>query len=230
MAENRGGIEDQIGNGVADLTLRGAMKLLSAPRQSDPLAEEGAEGGAGTVAGPAVDPMAIKDQRKSSKTKRRRCASNAGGSSIPSTESPSPADAAPSNSAEPPAVRRADGDGNYEVLKSRWVQHCEADFAALPAATQTRFVTEVLGMSVPSGDTSRPVSPPSPPLSVQLAAMVAAIPGPAIGPEQINARMAALLREENEIIAREAARQRDWQAREARAAQEELRRRPGGGH
>jgi hypothetical protein len=42
--------------------------------------------------------------------------------------------------------------------------------------------------------------------------------------------MAALLREENEIIAREAARQRDWQAREARAAQEELSRRRGGGH
>jgi hypothetical protein len=76
-------------------------------------------------------------------------AQNAGGPSIPSTGSPSPADPAPSNSAEPPAVRRTDGDGNYEVFKSRWVQYCEADFAALPAAMQTRFVTEVLGMSVP---------------------------------------------------------------------------------
>jgi hypothetical protein len=157
-------------------------------------------------------------------------AQNAGGPSIPSTGSPSPADPAPSNSAEPPAVRRTDGDGNYEVLKSRWVQYCEADFAALPAATQMRFVTEVLGMSVPSGDTSRPVSPPSPPLSVQLAAMVAAIPMPAISPAEINARNATLLRQENEVIAREAVRQRDWQAREARTAQEELRRRRGGGH
>jgi hypothetical protein len=157
-------------------------------------------------------------------------AQNAVGPSIPSTGNPSPADPPPSNSAEPPAVRRTDGDGNYEVLKSRWVENCEADFAALPAATQTRFVTEVLGMSVPSGDTSRPVSPPSPPLSVQLAAMVAAIPPPAIGPEEINARNAALLRQENEVIARYAARQREWQAREVRAAQEELRRRRGGGH
>jgi hypothetical protein len=37
---------------------------------------------------------------------------------------------------------------------------------------QTRFVTEVLNLSVPSGDTSCPVSPPSPPFSVQLAAMM----------------------------------------------------------
>jgi hypothetical protein len=85
-------------------------------------------------------------------------AQNARGPSIPSIGSPSPADPAPSSSAEPPAARRTDGDGNYEIFKSRWVQYCEADFAALPAATRTRFVTEVLGMSVPSGDTSRPKS------------------------------------------------------------------------
>jgi hypothetical protein len=58
------------------------------------------------------------------------------------------------------------------AITSRWVQYCEADFAALPAAMQTRFVTGVLSMSVPSGDTSCPVSPPSPPFSVQLAAML----------------------------------------------------------
>jgi hypothetical protein len=153
---------------------------------------------------------------------------NAGGPSIPSTGSPSPADPAPSNSAEPPAARRTDGDGNYEVFKSRWVQYCEADFAALPAAMHTRFVTEVLGMSVPAGDTSRPASPPPLPLSVQLAASVAAIPMPAISPAEINALNAARRREENEGIARYAAQQRDWQAREARAAQEELRRRRDG--
>ena len=85
-------------------------------------------------------------------------AQNARGPSIPSIGSPSPADPAPSSSAEPPAVRRSDGDGNYEVFRSRWVQYCEADFAGLPAATRTRFVAEVLGMSVPSGDTSRPKS------------------------------------------------------------------------
>jgi hypothetical protein len=43
---------------------------------------------------------------------------------------------------------------------------------------------------------SVPVSPPSPPFSVRLAAFMATIPPPAIGPEQINARNAALLREE----------------------------------
>jgi hypothetical protein len=84
---------------------------------------------------------------------------------------PSSADPGPSNSAEPSALRRTNGDENYEAFRSRWVQYCDADFAALPAAMQTRFVTEVLSMSVPSGDTSRPVSPPSPPFSEQLAAM-----------------------------------------------------------
>jgi hypothetical protein len=55
---------------------------------------------------------------------------------------------------------------------------------------------------------------------------------PAIGPEQINARNAALLREENEVIARYAAHQRGHRARdaaEARAAQEERSRRRAGG-
>jgi hypothetical protein len=40
------------------------------------------------------------------------------------------------------------------------------------------------------------VTPPSPPFSVQVAQMMAAIPMHAIGPEQINARKAALMREE----------------------------------
>jgi hypothetical protein len=97
---------------------------------------------------------------------------NADGPSIPSTGSPSSADPVPSNSAEPSALRRTNGDENYEAFRSRWVQYFEADFAALPAAMQTRFVTEVLNLSVPSGDTSCPVSPPSPPFSVQLASMM----------------------------------------------------------
>jgi hypothetical protein len=143
---------------------------------------------------------------------------NADGPSIASAGSLRPADPAPSNSAEPPALRRTDGDVNYEVFKSRWVQYCEADFAALPAAMQTRFVTEVLGMSVPSGDTSRPVSPPSTPFSVELAALMAAIPARAIGPEQINARNAALLSQENEVIARHVAHQLDHRAREVAQA------------
>jgi hypothetical protein len=100
--------------------------------------------------------------------KRRRCALNADGPSIPSTGSPSSADPAPSISAELPDLRHIDDDGNYEAFKSRWVQYCEGDFAALPAAMQTRFVTEVLNLSVLSGDPS----PPSPPFSVQLASMM----------------------------------------------------------
>jgi hypothetical protein len=148
------------------------MKLLSPPRQSDPHAEELAEGGAGTAAAPTVDPMAIKGERKLSKTKRRRGALNADGPSIPGGGGPSPAEPAPSSSAEPPALRGTDGDGNYEGFKLRWIQYCEADFVALPAAMQTRFLTEVLGLPVSSGETSRPVSPPSPPFSVQVAEMM----------------------------------------------------------
>jgi hypothetical protein len=83
---------------------------------------------------------------------------NADGQSIRSTGSPSSADPAPSSSAEPPGPRCTDGNGNFEAFKSRWVQYCEPYFAALPAGMQTRFVTEVL----------RPMSPPSPPFSVQL--------------------------------------------------------------
>ena len=59
-------------------------------------------------------------------------------------------------------------DGNFEAFRSRWVQYCAADFAALSAAMQARFVTEVLNLSVPSGDPS----PPSLPFSVQLASMM----------------------------------------------------------
>jgi hypothetical protein len=90
---------------------------------------------------------------------------NADGPSIPSTGSPSLADPQ-SSSAEPPGLRRTNGDGNFEAFRSRWVQYCAADFAALPAAMQARFVTEVL--SVPSGAPS----PPSLPFSVQLASMM----------------------------------------------------------
>jgi hypothetical protein len=62
------------------------------------------------------------------------------------------------------------------------------------------------------------------PLSVRIAASVAAIPAPAIGPQQIKACSAASLRKDSEVIARHTAHQRDWQAREARAAQDELKR------
>jgi hypothetical protein len=120
LAKNRKVIESQIGNAVADLTLRSAMKLLS----------------------------------------------------IPGGGRPSPAEPAPSNSAEPHALRSTDGDGIYQAFRLRWARYCEADFVALPAAMQARFVTEVLGMSVSSSGTSPPVSPPSPPFSVQLAEMM----------------------------------------------------------
>jgi hypothetical protein len=97
---------------------------------------------------------------------------NADGPSIPSVRSPSSADPVPSSSAEPPGPRHTNGDGNFEACKSRWAQCCAANFAALPPEMKTRFVTEVLNMSVPSGDTSCPVSPPSLPFSVQAAAMM----------------------------------------------------------
>jgi hypothetical protein len=61
---------------------------------------------------------------------------------------------------------------------------------------------------------------------------MAAIPMHAIGPEQINARNTALMREQNEVFSRYVADQLDHRAREAaeaRAAQEELRRRRAGG-
>jgi hypothetical protein len=74
--------------------------------------------------------------------------------------------------AEPSVLRRTNGDENYEAFRSRWVQYFEADFAALPAAMQTRFVTEVLNLSVPSGDISCPVSAASPPFSVHYASMM----------------------------------------------------------
>lgn len=48
----------------------------------------------------------------------------------------------------PLALRRTDGERQYEAFKSRWVQYCEADFKALPAAMQARFATEVHEMSV----------------------------------------------------------------------------------
>jgi hypothetical protein len=51
------------------------------------------------------------------------------------------------------------------------------------------------------------------PISVLIAANMAAIPPYAVGPEQIAARKAASLREDNEVIARYVARQREWQAR-----------------
>jgi len=84
-----------------------------------------------------------------------------------STGSPSLADPQ-SSSAEPPGLRRTNGDENYKAFRSRWVQYCEADFAALPAEMQTRFVTEVLNLPAPSGDPSSP----SLPFSVQLASMM----------------------------------------------------------
>jgi hypothetical protein len=87
------------------------------------------------------------------------------------------------------------------------------------------------GLSMARTSASVPASPPSPPLSVQLAAIMASIPMPAIGPEQIKARNAALMREQNEVFSRYVADQLNHRAREAaeaRAAEEELRRRRGG--
>jgi len=48
----------------------------------------------------------------------------------------------------PPEFRRTDAEKQYEAFKCRWVQYCETDFAALPAAMQTKFASELLGKAV----------------------------------------------------------------------------------
>jgi hypothetical protein len=48
----------------------------------------------------------------------------------------------------PPSLRRTDGENQYEAFKGRWAHYCAADFAALPAAMQTEFATELLGIAV----------------------------------------------------------------------------------
>jgi hypothetical protein len=61
---------------------------------------------------------------------------------------------APANRNNAPHPALENGDGNYEVFESRWAQYCKADFDALRRGMQTRFVTEVLGMSVQSSSSS----------------------------------------------------------------------------
>jgi hypothetical protein len=73
---------------------------------------------------------------------------NADGPSIPSTGNPS-LTGPQSSSAEPPGLRRTNGDGKFEALRSRWDQYCAADFAALSAAMRARFLIEALNLSVP---------------------------------------------------------------------------------
>jgi len=58
-----------------------------------------------------------------------------------------------------------------------------------------------------------PASPPSPPFSERLAAMMANVPARAISPEQINARNAVLMREQNEFVSRLVADQHNFRAR-----------------
>jgi hypothetical protein len=73
---------------------------------------------------------------------------------------------------------------------------------------------------------------PSPPFSVQLAAVMANVPARAISPEQINARNAVVMREQNEFVSRFVANQLDFRYRgaaKARDEQEELSRRRAGG-
>jgi hypothetical protein len=77
-----------------------------------------------------------------------------------------------------------------------------------------------------------PASPPSPPFSVQLAAVMANVPSRAISPEQINSRNADVMREQNEFVSRFVADQINFRSREAAKArdeQEELSRRRAGG-
>jgi hypothetical protein len=56
----------------------------------------------------------------------------------------------------PPALPRTDGgERQYEAFKSRWVQYCAADFAALPAAIQATFATELTLLTTGKGEWPR---------------------------------------------------------------------------
>jgi enoyl-CoA hydratase/carnithine racemase len=119
------------------------------------------------------------------------------------------------------ALRRRAGEAAKVGVVDRAVAGEKVSAAKAQRAANTGNRHEDPGAVDPvPGDT--PVN--SVPFSVQVAEIMARIPAFAVGPEQIAARKAALLREENESIARLAAQQRDWHAREARAAQDELRR------
>ena len=48
----------------------------------------------------------------------------------------------------PPDLRRTDGEKQYEDFKARWAQYCKAGFAALPAAMQSKFASELLAEAV----------------------------------------------------------------------------------
>jgi hypothetical protein len=48
----------------------------------------------------------------------------------------------------PAALRRTDDEKQYEAFKARWVKYCQADFAALPAAMQSKFASELLAEAV----------------------------------------------------------------------------------
>jgi hypothetical protein len=48
----------------------------------------------------------------------------------------------------PAALRRTDDEKQYEDFEARWEQYCGAAFAALPAAMQSKFASELLGKAV----------------------------------------------------------------------------------
>jgi hypothetical protein len=48
----------------------------------------------------------------------------------------------------PTFLRRTDGQKQYEAFRSQWARHCAAGFADLPAAMQTEFASELLGIAV----------------------------------------------------------------------------------
>jgi ParB-like chromosome segregation protein Spo0J len=48
----------------------------------------------------------------------------------------------------PPILRRTDGQKQYEVFEARWAKYCQADFAALPAAMQSKFASDLLAEAV----------------------------------------------------------------------------------
>jgi ParB-like chromosome segregation protein Spo0J len=112
------------------------------PRVSTEDAEDDLQDDADESAADADSARPGSDQGTAMKT-ASRAKKNANDSE---TNTESPPTAPDDDGHEPrPARLRDEDEKKYEAFKCRWAEYCEAEFAALPAAIQTRFATEILG-------------------------------------------------------------------------------------